>query len=308
MRTFLKNGGGLLPAADWEPNCWINIESPTAEDKAYLLDELKIPEAFYNDIEDVDERPRIEIEDGWMLIIVRLPHKSDDPKVPYTTVPIGFMMRDDILVSVCFFKTELITDFIVYTNRKKITKKDNMDLVLKVLLSSSIWFLKYLKQINLRIKSAENKLEKSVRNEDLQRLFQIEKSFVFFTTSLRANDILVHKIKNLKEYKDSLDPDLLEDVDIELRQALETTNTYSDILAGMMDAYASVISNNLNVIMKTLTSISIILMIPTLIASFYGMNVPNSFQNNPYGFIIILTISLIVAGAGGFFFLKKKWF
>ncbi len=308
MRTFLKNGTGLVRIDKWEPNCWINIETPNEKDRKYLLEELQISEAFYNDIADTDERPRIEIEDDWMLVIIRIPHKTDDTKLPYITIPVGFVFKDDIFVSICFHKTELISDFISYSKRKNITKNDHFDLVLKLLLSSSIWFLKYLKQINQHIKSAENKLEKSVRNEDLQRLFQIEKCLVYFTTSLKANDILLHKMKNLKAYSKSFDEELVEDVDIELRQALETTNIHSDILSGMMDAYASVVSNNLNVVMKQLTSISIILMIPTLIASFYGMNVPNSFQENYFGFWIILAISFFVSGLSGFIFLRKKWF
>ncbi len=308
MKTFLKSEIGLVPIEKWEPKCWINIEQPTEQDKAYLLQEIQIPEAFYNDIEDVDERPRIEIEDDWTLIILRLPFKSDDVKLPFTTIPLGLIFKDDIFVSICFHKSEMIPDFIAYTRRKKITIADNYDLVFRLLLSSSVWFLKYLKQINQNIKFAENQLEKSIRNEDLQTLLQIEKCLVFFTTSLKGNDILGHRLKNTKNHKETFDSDLIEDVDIELRQALEMTNIYSDILSGMMDAYASVISNNLNVIMKQLTSISIILMIPTLIASLYGMNVPNSFEDNHYGFWILLLISFTLATIGVIIFMKRKWF
>jgi magnesium transporter len=180
--------------------------------------------------------------------------------------------------------------------------------VLKLLLSTSVWFLKYLKQINQEIKEAENQLEKSIKNEDLQTLLQIEKCLVLFTTSLKGNDILVARLKNLRDYRDTYDPDLLEDVEIELRQALETTNIYSDIMSGMMDAYASVISNNLNVIMKQLTSISIILMIPTLIASLYGMNIPNSLEKNDYGFIIVIAMSFLLSAFGVLLFRRRKYF
>ena len=152
------------------------------------------------------------------------------------------------------------------------------------------------------------KLEKSIQNEDLQTLLKIEKCMVYFTTSLKGNDILIHRIKNLKDHKDSYDPELVEDVEIELRQAQETTNIYSDILSGMMDAYASVISNNLNVIMKILTSISIILMIPTLVASLYGMNVHNNLENNKFGFWIICGISIVLSLVGILMFKIKKWF
>ncbi len=308
MKNLLKNGRGLVYTDNIEEALWINIEEPTPAEKNYLLNEIKIPEEFYNDIEDVDERPRIEFEDGWFLIILRLPIKNSDPKLPFSTVPLGIIFNDSYFVSICFYKTDVISDFILYSRRKNITKKDNFDLVLRLHLSSSVWFLKYLKQINQNIKLAEQELEQSIKNEDLQTLLQIEKCLVFFTTSLKSNDILAHRIKNLREYRDTFDEDLIEDVDIELRQALEMTNIYSDILSGMMDAYASVISNNLNVIMKRLTSISIILMIPTLIASLYGMNVPNSFQNNEWGFWIILCISVFLSSIGAITFMRRNWF
>ena len=177
-----------------------------------------------------------------------------------------------------------------------------------MLLSSSVWYLKYLKQVNQKIKLAEDNVEESIKNEELQALLQIEKCLVFFMTSLKGNDILLHRIKNLKSQRDSYDPELLEDVEIELRQAQETTNIYSDILTGMMDAYASVISNNLNAIMKQMTSISIILMIPTVIASLYGMNVPNNLEGNAYGLPIVILVSIILSVFGVFLFKKKRWF
>ncbi len=308
MITFLKNNKGLTPCEKWEPNCWVNVEDPTGDEKRYLIQDLQIPEAYLNDIEDVNERPRIELDEGWFLILMQIPFKSTDKKVPFSTVPLGIIFKNEIYVSICFFKTEMISDFIGYAARKGINKQNNFDLTLRFFLSSSVWYLKYLKQINQNIKLAEDKLERSIRNEDLQTLLQIEKGLVFFTTSLKGNDILVNRIKNIKEHKESYDPELTEDVDIELKQALETTNIYSDILSSMMDAYASVISNNLNMIMKQLTVISIILMIPTLIASFYGMNVPNAFENNRLGFWIIMIISFSISTLTVISFIKRRWF
>ena len=308
MKTFYKNNDGLIEVDAWTPNCWINIECPTETEKKYLLDELQIPEAFYNDIEDIDERPRIEIENGWTLIILRIPVKSQDVKLPFQTIPVGIVFKGDICVTVSFQQTEMLTDFVTYTKRKSINIKDNFDLVLKLLLSSSVWYLKYLKQVNQKIKLAENNLEKSIKNEELQALLQIEKCLVFFMTSLKGNDILLHRIRNIKSQKEHFDPELLEDVEIELRQAQETTNIYSDILTGTMDAYASVISNNMNIIMKQLTSISIILMIPTLIASLYGMTVPNNLENNRYGIWIVISVSFLLSLFGVFLFKRKRWF
>lgn len=308
MISFWKRDIGLIPANEWEPYCWVNVENPTNEEKRFLLDELGVPDAFYNDIEDVDERPRIEYENGWFFILMRMPYKNTDLKIPYTTVPLGIIFKDEVFVSISFYRCEVIPDFIQFSVRKGILIKDHFDQVLRFMLSSSVWFLKYLKQINNDIKEAEEQLERSIRNEELQDLLRIEKSLVFFTTSLKGNDILLHRIKNLRSYRDTYNPELLEDVEIELRQAQETTSVYSDILSGMMDAYASVISNNLNIVMKRLTSISIVLMIPTLIASFYGMNVPNNMENHSWAFGLIVISSLLISTLALLIFMRKKWY
>ena len=309
MITYYKNNAtGIAEAATHAESIWISAVNPTDIEKRRLLEEFRIPEAFYNDIEDIDERPRIEFENGWCLIIVRIPFKSDDLKLPYTTAPLGVIFNEDVCVSLCFVENELIDDFITYSQRKNINVGDNFALVFRLLLSSSIWFQKYLKQINLGIKYAESNLEKSVRNEDLQALFRMEKCLEYFITSLKGNELLFYRIKNLKTHKDLFDPEMVEDVEIEIKQAQDTTNIYSNILTGMMDAYASVISNNLNVVMKRLTSISLILMIPTLVASLYGMNVPNSLQDNPYGFPIVVCMSLLLSFIGVVMFRKKNLF
>ncbi|MFT3752724.1 MAG: magnesium transporter CorA family protein [Paludibacter sp.] len=308
MKTFYKNSNGLVPCKNWEPDCWVHVEKPTDEDVKYLVDELKIPLSFYNDIEDVDERPRIEIEDGWTFIIIRIPYTIENSNVPFSTVPLGILFKGNVFISICFYNTEMIGDFAQYTIKKNITKTSNFDFVLRLLLSSSVWFLKYLKRINNDINSAEKKLENSIRNQELQTMLKIEKCLVYFTTSLRGNDMLVHRIKNYKDLQKACDPELVEDVEIELRQALETTKIHSDILSGLMDAYASVISNNVNEIMKQLTSISIILMIPTLIASMYGMNVHNNLEEARYGFWIVLFISFLLSGLGVLLFRRKNWF
>ncbi|HRP01990.1 MAG TPA: magnesium transporter CorA family protein [Candidatus Kapabacteria bacterium] len=309
MVSYLKTENGLVTCTKWEAKCWINVEEPTLDDKKYLLEEISIPDSYFNDIEDVDERPRIEYEDGWFLVLMRVPIKHDEKNnIPYSTVPIGIIFNEDHLVTICFYKTDMLQDFIAFTQRKKINISSNFEFVFRLLLSSSVWFLKFLKQINQNIKLAEYQLEKSIKNEDLQTLLQIEKSLVYFTTSLKGNDILIYRLKNLKVFKEDYDEELIEDAEIELKQALETTNIFSDILSGMMDAYASVISNNLNQIMKILTSFSLILMIPTLIASFYGMNVPSGWEEFQYGFIVILLLSVSASSLVAFYFRKKNWF
>ena len=308
MKSFIKCSEGFSFLDKWERKCWVNVEDPGSSDKSYLIDDLGIPESYFNDIEDVDEHPRIELENGWFLIILRVPYKNERSNLPFSTVPLGLVFKEDVFVSICFYQTEMIPDFITYLRHKRKNISNNFDLVLKLMLSSSIWFLRYLKQINHRIKLAELQLERSIKNEELQALLQLEKCMVYFATSLKGNDILIHKVKNIKEHRPTYDAELLEDVEIEHRQAQETTNIYSNILSGMMNAYASVISNNLNMIMKRLTSISIILMIPTLIASLYGMNVPNTFQDNHFGFWIVLFISFLLSAVGIMLFKFKKWF
>ena len=308
MIVFYKNNNGLEVSEKWIAKSWISIVNPTATDKDYILKTLQVPEAFYNDIEDVDERPRIEIEDGWTLIVIRIPLISDEDKLPFSTMPLGIIFKDDVLLTLTFRKSDIVEDFIVHQNKKKLEIKDNYDLVLKLLVSSSIWYLKYLKQLSVMINRAEDNLEQSVKNEELHKLIQIEKCLVFFMTSLKGNDVLLHRVKNIKAERDNFDPELLEDAVIELKQAQEMTGIYSNILAGMMDAYASVIANNMNEIMKQLTSISIILMIPTVIASFYGMNVINYLEDNPYGMAILVGISVVLSTVGVLLFRRRRFF
>lgn len=308
MRRFLSCEVGFAEKQLWQNNCWINVETPTGEDLKYLTEDLKIPDSFLSDIQDVDERPRIETEDGWTLMILRIPFRDAGNDIPYITVPLGMIMKEHYFVTVCHYQTDMLPDFISYMKRKNIAVDQNWDLLFRLFLSSSVWYLKYLKQLNNQTRAVEKELECSIRNEELQRLLKIEKSLVFFITSLRGNDNLLIKLKNLKVQREQFDADLVEDVEIELRQAQDTARIYSDILSGTMDAFASVISNNLNVIMKRMTSISVILMIPTLIASLYGMNVHNSLEESSYGFVIIIIVSVVFSAFGFWTFKRRNWF
>lgn len=308
MRRFLCCNEAFAEKKSWQNDCWICIESPTEQDDRYLIQELNIPQAFLSDIHDVDERPRIEIEDGWTLMILRIPYRETENDIPYITVPLGIIMKEHYFVTVCHYKTDMLPDFMLHMQRKRLTVNSNWDLVFRLFLSSSVWYLKYLKQIDNQSRAVEKELEKSIQNAELQRLLKIEKSLVFFITSLRGNDNLLIKLKNLKTQRQYFDPDLFEDVEVELRQAQDSARIYSDILSGTMDAFASVISNNLNIIMKRMTALSVLLMIPTLIASLYGMNVPNSLQENTYGFIIISLVSIAFSGIGFLVIRRMKWF
>ena len=308
MRQFLYCEAGYVEKNQWLPNSWVNVECPTPEDLQFLMDRFNVPESFLSDIADTDERPRIEYEGNWLLTILRIPLQNQDHDIPFNTVPIGIITNNEIIVSVCYHKTDLIPDFIRYTQRKELQIKNKYELILRLIHSSAVWFLKYLKQINYAVTEAEKALEKSIRNEDLLALMKLEKSMVFFNTSIRGNEVMLAKLQNIFQEPEYIDKDLVEDVEIELRQAQDSARIYSDILSGTMDAYASVISNNLNIVMKRMTSISIILMLPTLIASLYGMNVPNSLEENPYGFLIVIVISILFSVFGFIVFKWRHWF
>ena len=308
MRTFLYCEAGFVEKDQWLPNSWVNVECPTPEDIHYLTNQFNVPESFLSDIADTDERPRIEYEGNWLLTIIRIPVQSQEQGIPFTTIPLGIMTNNEIIISVCYYKTELIPDFIRYTRRKEVVVRHKYDLILRLIHSSAVWFLKYLKQINNEVAHAEKALEKSIRNEDLLRLMKLEKSMVYFNTSIRGNEVMIGRLKNIFQDTDYLDMELLEDVIIELKQAYNTVNIYSDILTGTMDAFASIISNNVNTIMKRMTRLSIVLMLPTLIASFYGMNVDIHLEEVPFAFSLIVLFSIGLSTLAFVIFRKIKWF
>ena len=307
MRTYLYCEAGFVEKAQWLPNSWVNVVCPNNDDFEFLTQTLNVPESFLNDIADTDERPRTDTEGNWLLTILRIPVQiAQNSTLPFSTVPIGIITNNEIIVSVCYHNTDLLPDFIEHTRRKGIVVRNKLDLILRIIYSSAVWFLKYLKQINNEVAHAEKALEKSIRNEDLLRLMKLEKSMVYFNTSIRGNEVMLTKLQSIFQEPVYMDNELVEDVETELKQAHLTVNIYSDILTGTMDAFASIISNNVNTIMKRMTSISIILMVPTLIASFYGMNVPIYGENMPHGFAIIVMISITLSALSIFHFQKDQ--
>ena len=308
MRQFLYCEAGYVEKNQWLPNSWVNVACPTPEDLQFLMDRVNVPESFLSDIADTDERPRIEYEGNWLLTILRIPLQNQDHDIPFNTVPIGIITNNEIIVSVCYHKTDLIPDFIRYTQRKELQIKNKYELILRLIHSSAVWFLKYLKQINYAVTEAEKALEKSIRNEDLLQLMKLQKTLVYFNTSIRGNEVMIGRLKNIFQDTNYLDLELLEDVVIELKQAYNTVNIYRDNLTGTMDAFASIISNNVNAIMKRMTSLSITLMIPTLIASFYGMNVDIHLESFPHAFIFIILLSAILSAVTFVWFRRIKWF
>lgn len=305
MRTYWNIEKKLSALQEWQPNCWIQVTCPTDDDQRELVDKFNIPDYFLSDISDTDERARYEYDDGWMLIILRIPYvKEVKSRTPYTTVPLGIIHKRDVTITVCFYETNMMIDFVSYQQKRGEGFTDYVDMIFRLFLSSAVWYLKRLKQINTLIEKAKHNLDSEINNESLVGLSRLQDSLTFFITSIRGNENLLQKLK-FKLQVDELDADLIEDVSIEMTQARETANIYSNILESTMDTYQSVINNNMNTTMRNLSSINIVLMFPTLIASFYGMNVVNGLETSHYGFVITIAISVVVT-AISLWYLKRK--
>ena len=305
MKTFWNIDKNLTAIKEWQPNCWIQVTCPTDEDQQELEQRFNIPDYFLSDISDTDERARYEYDDGWMLIILRIPYvKEVRSRTPYTTVPLGIIHKRDVTITVCYYETNMMIDFVSYQQKRGQGFTDYVDLIFRLFLSSAVWYLKRLKQISLLIEKAKHNLDHGVNNESLIGLSRLQDSLTYFITSIRGNETLLSKLK-FKLQVDELDADLIEDVNIEMSQARETTNIYADILESTMDTYSSIINNNMNTVMRTLTSVSIIMMFPTLISSIFGMNLINGMEESRYGFLIAMVLSVFVSGIS-WVILKRK--
>ena len=306
MKTFWNTQGGLSQLQEWQPNSWIQVTCPTEEDQHELEEQFGIPDYFITDISDTDERARYEYDDGWMLIILRIPYvKEIRSRTPYTTVPLGIIHKRDVTITVCYYETNMMIDFVSFHQRRGVGFTDYVDMIFRLFLSSAVWYLKRLKQISMLIDKAKRNLDREVNNESLIGLSRLQDSLTYFNTSIRGNETLLSKLK-FKLQIDELDADLIEDVNIEMTQARETTSIYSNILESTMDTYQGIINNNMNTIMRTLTSVTIILMLPTLVASFFGMNLVNGMESSPLGFIVAIVISILISVLSWLIFRHKR--
>jgi magnesium transporter len=225
--------------------------------------------------------------------------------VLYFTIPVGIILVDGMIITVCTREADILKDF---ADNKVRNIGDGHRFILQFILRATVRYLQYLKQLNSAANIIQKKLEMESRNRQLIKLFNIEKSLVYFTTSLKSNMLMLERLRRMRllEMNDT-NENLLEDILTEGKQAIEMANIYSDILSGMMDAFASVISNNLNIVMRLLTSITIIITIPILIASFYGMNVPLPLAHSPYAFIMIVALSIFMSLLAVLYFVKRRW-
>ena len=283
---------------EFKKGSWINLVNPSENEIKKVCESISIQEDFIRDALDYEEKARIDQEDddNTILFVVDVPiiEKGEENEI-YATMPLGMIVvRDDFFITVSLRKNKIIESF----EKRKIKnfqtyKKTRF--IFQILYLNSSFYLNYLKQINKETEIAEYILKNSMRNKELLKLLNLEKGLVYFTTSLKSNELVMEKTlrgKIIKLYEE--DSEILEDAITENKQAIEMSQIYTNILNGTMDAYASIISNNLNSVMKTLTSITIILAIPTMISSFWGMNVNLPLQNSPFGFIIMIAISVIL--------------
>ena len=289
--------GNLEEIKEFQKGSWINLVNPSEAEIKKVCENVKIEEDFIRDALDFEEKARIDEEedDNTILFVVDVPiiEKHEENEM-YTTMPLGMIVvRDDFFITVSLRKNRVIEDFEKRKIRNFQTYKKSR-FIFQILYLNSSYYLTHLKQINKETEIAEYILKNSMKNKELLKLLNLEKSLVYFTTSLKSNELVMEKTmrgKIIKLYDD--DEDILEDAITENRQAIEMAKIYSDILNGTMDAYASIISNNLNSVMKTLTSITIVLAVPTMISSFWGMNVKLPFENNPLGFVIMILFAVI---------------
>ncbi|MET1248307.1 MULTISPECIES: magnesium transporter CorA family protein [Sporolactobacillus] len=301
----------LVKKDELAKGCWINLTRPSEFEVQKVVEGTGIPSDFIRDSLDDDERSRIEKEDDSVLIIVDFPVlvQDESDSAPYDTIPLGIIVTPFYFVTVCLQSNPIIDDFINNRIRNFFTYKKTR-FTLQLLYAIARYYLRYLKTIDRRTSLIERELHESMRNEELFNLLSLEKTLVYFTTSLKSNNIVIEKMTKqrfLRMYED--DQDLLEDVIIEIKQAIEMSEVHSNILSGMMDAYASVISNNVNLVMKFLTTVTIVLSIPTMVASFWGMNVGSiPWEHAPHAFWIPISIAIGLAGITALFFWKKKYF
>lgn len=311
LEIYRKEGNRVKKFDNIAPYSWINMSDPTGDEIDYISDTLSIPRDFITDPLDPDERSRIEVEDGIKLIIIRLPKKNDETSkfVPYITFPVGIILTDEYIITVCREKEALMDLLSHRIETQDFTPENRKRHIFVIFRKTVTFYLRYLKEINHLIKSAEVLFNEAQKNEEILRLLNMEKSLVYFETSLKSNELVIEKLLRINVVQLTEDDrDEIEDIMIDNKQAIEMSNIYSSIVRDMMDAFSSVIGNNLNFVMKFLTSITIILMIPTFVTSFYGMNIPLPFQHHPYALLIVSMISLILTLIGIIIFAKRKLF
>ena len=303
----------LIECTTLEKGCWVHLQNPTKEEIDGLNTRFALDTSYLAAALDEEESARIESEPdkNQTLILVDIPFvETEGSGYVYSTIPLGIILVDDVIITVCTRDTPIINDFTEERIRNFWTFKRTR-FILQILHRNASRFLAYLKQIDKASIHVQDKLEKASRNKELLQMMKLEKSLVFFSTSLKSNEMVLERLMRqtsiLKQFPE--DTDLLEDVIIENKQAMEMCAIYRDIMAGTMDTFASIISNNLNITMKVLTSLTAVLSVPTIIASLWGMNVGGiPFADSPGGFWIVTGIAVLLALVSFIFMYRQKMF
>lgn len=312
IRFFRTVDGNIHQIEEPQEGSWIALTNPSAAEVFEISNKYGIEVDHLRAPLDEEERSRIEVEDNYTLILVDIPVIEErNEKEWYGTIPLAIIVTDELIFTICLEDTPVLGAFMDGRVRNFYTYMKTR-FILQILYKNATMFLHYLRIIDKKSEFVEKKLHASTRNQELIELLELEKSLVYFTTSLRSNEVVLEKlmkVESIKHYPE--DTELLEDVIIENKQAIEMANIYSGILSGMMDAFASVISNNLNIVMKFLATVTIVMSIPTMIFSAYGMNVNTNgmpFANSIFGFWIVIAISLMISIAVAVIFSKKNLF
>ena len=302
------SGTAFEEIPEFVEGCWVSLVDPTPEEVEAIHQELAVPHDFITSSLDPGEIPRAEKEDGVHLIIIRVPLDiGKEADIPYTTVPLSIVMTDGVVLTASKVRNPVVEELASGRIRSFDTGKRNRFL-LRLLLETGKQFLRYLSEINREVERLEDKLQMSLRNREVLELLKYQKSLTHFTTALRADELVMARLQKgqlFQMYPE--DEDLVEDVLTEIGQAIQVTDISTGILSQMMDAFASIISNNLNVVLKFLASVTILLSVPTLIASLYGMNVDLPLDEHPLAFALILAVSVAISLIVVVVFWRKDW-
>lgn len=318
IQIFKKNGNELVEVQEIQKDCWVNIYPPfTKENLEEIAATHDLPLDYLTDSLDRDEQSRFESEEEADLVVVNTPILNNDlieNEALYLTIPIGIISKEDYIITICSYENRVIDDFL-NNNIKGFNPADHAMFTLLLFNRNVYYFQYYLREINNKRYAFENEIYRSSRSKDFKHLLDLQKSLIYFVTNLRSNDLMMNKIRRtnflkIREFEEK--DDYLEDIVVDSGQAIEMADIYTNILNGTMDSFASIISNNLGIIMQRLTAVTIVLMIPTLVASFYGMNIRLPFQENYehsyIPFFVVMGISIVLSLLLGWFFMKKRWF
>ena len=299
---------GLEQLESMANGAWVKAIDPTPEEIQQLAT-WGIDADYINYSLDLDEMPRMERDEDYTFILIRIPHRQPDSDIPYTTIPLGIMIKGNVIVTICRYDKEL---FKVLANGKYRLLKTGKRyrFALYIFLETATRYLAHLREINRMTESIEDQLQKSTRNREVLELLRYQKSLTYFATALRSNEVMMERVQRTQifnYYED--DQDLLEDVLTENQQAIQMTSINTEILSSMMDAFASIISNNLNSVMKALAALTIIVSLPGTVAGFFGMNVLLPLSNeDPFSFLIVFGIALAMTAIATYIFYKRDWF